>query len=284
MARVAHLDELEAIHAAGVNWLPVRRELGITGFGVNAYGADRGGRLIEEHDETAWGCRTARRALCGSQRTRHLQGGRHRDRCAVRERWCSSRDPHRSVAATALADGTTALVVGGRAGTIRPSAWELLLRRAPRPPKPASQRTRVQNRGSWSVRLIRIDLIAALQTWPVLRRGRATATARSSTSEGIAGDPLHAQGGELHRLPWTQSAPPRWPQKRHWSSSSGAHDADGLRRLAGRSAALRRQRTRKQRCPTSLAFKNPLLLRPPADRSLVSDSGGVRICRGCNSR
>src|SRR5689334_13753930 len=55
MARVIQLGELETIQVAGVNWRPVRRTLGITGFGVNAYTADRGECLIEEHDESASG-------------------------------------------------------------------------------------------------------------------------------------------------------------------------------------------------------------------------------------
>lgn len=123
VARVAHLDELVTIHAAGVNWLPVRRELGITGFGVNAYSADRGGRLIEEHDESGGGA------------------GRHEELYVVLRGHATFNvdgteidapsgtlvfvpEPTSQRGATALADGTTALVVGGRAGTIRPSAWE----------------------------------------------------------------------------------------------------------------------------------------------------------------
>ncbi|MGN6166541.1 MAG: hypothetical protein ACTHQQ_00005, partial [Solirubrobacteraceae bacterium] len=66
MARVAHLEEMETIHVASVNWLPVRRALAITRFGVNAYSADRGERLIEEHDEIGRGA--------GRRRTRHHGG------------------------------------------------------------------------------------------------------------------------------------------------------------------------------------------------------------------
>src|SRR3954469_10940469 len=54
--RVAHLDELERIAVAGTIYRPVRRALGVTAFGVNAYTAERaGGELIEPHDETSAG-------------------------------------------------------------------------------------------------------------------------------------------------------------------------------------------------------------------------------------
>lgn len=123
MARVAHLDELESIHVAGVNWLPVRRALGVTGFGVNAYSADRGERLIEEHDESGRGA------------------GRHEELYVVLSGHATFSvdeteidapsgtlvfvpEPTSRRGATAVADGTKALVVGGREGTIQPSPWE----------------------------------------------------------------------------------------------------------------------------------------------------------------
>lgn len=53
--RIAHLDEVERI-SNGPLWRPVRRTLGVTGFGVNAYTAARpGDELIEPHDETSVG-------------------------------------------------------------------------------------------------------------------------------------------------------------------------------------------------------------------------------------
>ena len=49
--RVLHLGDLDAIDAAGVHWLPLRRVLGATAFGTNAYRAEAGEQLIEPHDE-----------------------------------------------------------------------------------------------------------------------------------------------------------------------------------------------------------------------------------------
>ena len=55
VARVLRLDQLETIPVAGVNWRPVRRTLGVTGFGINAYSGGPGQHLIEEHDEIGGG-------------------------------------------------------------------------------------------------------------------------------------------------------------------------------------------------------------------------------------
>ena len=51
---VAHLDELDRfpIDEEGLLWRPVRRRLGVTAFGTNAYTAEKGGeRVVEEHFE-----------------------------------------------------------------------------------------------------------------------------------------------------------------------------------------------------------------------------------------
>lgn len=51
---VAHLDELDRfpIDDEGLLWRPVRRRLGITAFGTNAYTAEKGTeRVVEEHFE-----------------------------------------------------------------------------------------------------------------------------------------------------------------------------------------------------------------------------------------
>src|SRR4051794_25235490 len=52
---VLRLDEVEGIHVAGVRWKPVRRTLGIEAFGINAYSADEGQPIIEEHNELGGG-------------------------------------------------------------------------------------------------------------------------------------------------------------------------------------------------------------------------------------
>jgi quercetin dioxygenase-like cupin family protein len=51
---VAHLDELDRypVDDEGLLWRPVRRRLGISAFGTNAYTAEKGTeRVVEEHSE-----------------------------------------------------------------------------------------------------------------------------------------------------------------------------------------------------------------------------------------
>ena len=54
---VLHLDDAERVHMEGaVWWRPVRRALGATAFGPNAYTADEAGaEVIETHDEAGGG-------------------------------------------------------------------------------------------------------------------------------------------------------------------------------------------------------------------------------------
>jgi hypothetical protein len=123
MARLIHLDELDVIRVAGVNWRPVRRALGITGFGINAYTADRGEQLIEEHDETGAGAGGHQELyLVVAGHAAFTVDGEEIDAPLGTFVFVPETGSRR--AATAVADGTTALVVGGPAGSITPSPWE----------------------------------------------------------------------------------------------------------------------------------------------------------------
>lgn len=54
--KVARIGELEPARGAeSSDWLRLRRDLGVAAFGINAYRAKAGGRVIEEHDETGSG-------------------------------------------------------------------------------------------------------------------------------------------------------------------------------------------------------------------------------------
>jgi mannose-6-phosphate isomerase-like protein (cupin superfamily) len=123
--RVARLDELQPARGAeGSEWLRLRRDLGVGAFGVNAYRANAGGRVIEEHDET------------GSTAGRHEEvyvvlGGRARFTVGGEEVDAPAgtivvlRDPETRRGATAEEDGTTVLAVGGVPGEpYRVAAWE----------------------------------------------------------------------------------------------------------------------------------------------------------------
>lgn len=118
MSRLVRIDELDSISAAGINWRPVRRTLGITGFGVNAYTADAGEQLIEEHDETG-GHEELYVVVAGAARFTVDEEPIDVSRGAL-----LLVEPQERRLAVALGDGTTALVIGGAPGTHTPSAWE----------------------------------------------------------------------------------------------------------------------------------------------------------------
>ena len=123
MAFATRIDELDTIHAAGVNWRPIRRTLGITGFGINAYTAARGALLIEQHDETGAGSGHHEELyLVVSGHAAFTVDGDEIDAPAGTLVFVPEATSRRS--AVALTDGTTAVVVGGRPGTISPSPWE----------------------------------------------------------------------------------------------------------------------------------------------------------------
>jgi hypothetical protein len=50
--KVTRLDDVEPTRGVeGSEWLRLRRELDVRAFGINAYRAKAGKRVIEEHDE-----------------------------------------------------------------------------------------------------------------------------------------------------------------------------------------------------------------------------------------
>jgi mannose-6-phosphate isomerase-like protein (cupin superfamily) len=55
--KTVRIDEIEPIPVADgeLQWRPVRRTLGIEVFGINAYTANAGVLVVEEHDETGAG-------------------------------------------------------------------------------------------------------------------------------------------------------------------------------------------------------------------------------------
>jgi tetratricopeptide (TPR) repeat protein len=123
--QVARLDEITPQRGADdARWFRLRRDLDVGAFGINAYGADAGKRVIEEHDElgTAAGKHeelyvvlrgSARFALDGEETT--VPAGS----CV----FVAERQVRRG--AIAEEDGTIVLVVGGTPGeAYAVSAWE----------------------------------------------------------------------------------------------------------------------------------------------------------------
>ena len=121
---VLNLDAVDAIPVAGVRWKPIRRTLGIEAFGINAYTADFGEHVVEEHDETGGGAG-------GHEEVYAVLAGRAKFTVAGDEIDAGPgtlvfvRDPGVRRSAVAAADGTTVLALGGTPGeAFRPSPWE----------------------------------------------------------------------------------------------------------------------------------------------------------------
>ena len=127
LPRVAHLDDLPAAPILGgtLTWRPLRRELGIGAFGVNAYtAASAGGQLIEDHDETGGGAgRHEELYVVLRGHARFTVDGQEID--APAGTFVFIGDPTSRRTAVAVADDTAALVVGGVVGqAFASSPWE----------------------------------------------------------------------------------------------------------------------------------------------------------------
>lgn len=119
--RTLRIDEIEPIAVAGVKWRPLRRELGVEAFGVNAYTADAGERIVEEHTEQSLQHEELYVVLAGAA-TFTLDDEAHE---LVAGGVVHVPNTHVRRSAVATADGTTVLAIGAPVG--RPysvSAWE----------------------------------------------------------------------------------------------------------------------------------------------------------------
>jgi mannose-6-phosphate isomerase-like protein (cupin superfamily) len=121
---VLRLHEMEAVPVAGVRWKPVRRTLGIEAFGINAYTADAGEQIVEEHDERGAGAGGHEEVyVVVAGRATFTVNGDEID--AAPGTLVFVRDPGARRAAVAAADGTTVLALGAVPGEpFRPSPWE----------------------------------------------------------------------------------------------------------------------------------------------------------------
>jgi quercetin dioxygenase-like cupin family protein len=117
------LDDVDTIEVAGINWLPLRRALGTTAFGVAAFTAKPGALLIEPHDETKGGA-------AGHQELYVVLEGRARFTVAGEEIDAPKgtlvvAEVGEQREAVAEEPGTTVLAVGGVPGAaMPPSAFE----------------------------------------------------------------------------------------------------------------------------------------------------------------
>jgi hypothetical protein len=107
-------------HANG--WSPIRRELDVQAFGINAWTQDDGGQLVGEHDEIANGHEELYVVIAGSA----LFTVDGEDTEAPTGTVVFVRDPASKRKAVATADGTTVVSVGAAPGqAYKPLVWEI---------------------------------------------------------------------------------------------------------------------------------------------------------------
>jgi tetratricopeptide (TPR) repeat protein len=106
----------------GNGWSPIRRELDVQAFGINAWTGDAGATLVGEHDESSTGHEELYIVVAGSARFTVDR----EDIDAPAGTVVFVRDSAAKRKAVAAEDGTTVVSVGGKAGeAYRPLAWEV---------------------------------------------------------------------------------------------------------------------------------------------------------------
>lgn len=120
--KILRLDEIEGVPVFGtLVWKPVRRTLGVTAFGINAYtAANAGDEVVEDHTEEQLGHEEVYTVIAG--RATFTVDGEDIDAPAGTMIYLD--DPRQRRSARAAVAGTTVLAVGGKPGLHDVSAWE----------------------------------------------------------------------------------------------------------------------------------------------------------------
>ena len=116
------LDELEGIPVLGsLVWKPVRKTLGVTAFGINAYtAANAGDEVVEDHNETALGHEEIYAVVAGH--ATFTVDGEEVD--APTGTLVYLDEPAQERSAVAKEPNTTVLAIGGVPGMHEVSPWE----------------------------------------------------------------------------------------------------------------------------------------------------------------
>lgn len=120
--KVFQLDEFDRLPVFGtLVWRPVRRTLGVTAFGINAYtAAEAGDEVVEDHDERRLGHEEVYVVIAGH--AVFTVDGYEVD--APAGTFVYLDDPVQRRKAVAREPRTTVLAIGGKPGAHEISAWE----------------------------------------------------------------------------------------------------------------------------------------------------------------
>jgi quercetin dioxygenase-like cupin family protein len=168
--KVLRLDEIEGIPVFGtLVWKPVRKPLGVTAFGINAYtAAAAGDEVVEDHTEEPSGHEELYLVVRGH--ATFTVDGEEVDAPAGTIVFLD--DPKQRRHAVAKEAETTVLAVGGKPGAHEISAWEYIF-----PSLPA------RNAGDWSTARTILEQALTEADLPAIHYHLACVEARDGNSE-----------------------------------------------------------------------------------------------------
>jgi quercetin dioxygenase-like cupin family protein len=168
--KVLRLDEIEGVPVFGtLVWKPVRKPLGVTAFGINAYtAAAAGDEVVEDHTEEPSGHEELYLVVHGH--ATFTVDGEEVDAPAGTIVFLD--DPKQRRHAVAKEAETTVLAVGGKPGAHEISAWEYIF-----PSLPA------RNAGDWSTARTILEQALAEADLPAIHYHLACVEARDGNSE-----------------------------------------------------------------------------------------------------
>lgn len=168
--KTLRLDEVEGIPVFGtLVWKPIRKTLGVTAFGINAYtAANAGDEVVEEHTESQLGHEEIYAVLTGH--ATFTVDGEEVDAPAGTLVYLEKPEERRH--AVAKEPNTTVLAIGGVPGTHEISAWEYFF-----PALPA------MNAGDWEAARAILEEALAEKDHPALHYNLACVEARAGNPE-----------------------------------------------------------------------------------------------------